>query len=103
MDGTLFTADPVTKLVAINTAPGSANSGSFHVIPISHIQSFRISSTAPPTSTFADVQPPIARLDIRALQGREEAAIKKQKEYDASRGKGVSKEGQDLFDALSRT
>jgi len=56
-----------------------------------------------PGAGFADAQPGIARVDTRALRAREDDALRKLKDKEAARGKGVGKEGQDVFDALART
>jgi len=56
-----------------------------------------------PGAGFTDAQPGIARVDTRALRAREDDALRKLKDKEASRGKGVGKEGQDVFDALART
>lgn len=132
LEGTLFTACPITNLVAINTKPNlnpsdakQAQSGDYRIIPVSRIQNFQIlslssssSSSSPSQSTppidngngngngspsFTDAVPPVQALDIRALKNREMAAIGKALEGEARRGKGVSQEAQDLFDAFSRT
>lgn len=42
-------------------------------------------------------------LDTRALKNREANAVAKIQEGEARRGKGVTREAQDLFDAFSRT
>lgn len=42
-------------------------------------------------------------MDLKSLEAREEAAIRKVKEKDATKGKGVSKEAQEIFDALHKT
>jgi hypothetical protein len=47
--------------------------------------------------------PPITTVDLKAVKAREAATIKKMRERDATRGKGVTKEAQELFDALART
>jgi protein LSM12 len=52
---------------------------------------------------FDGVLPSISRVDHNAMKVREEAAIRKIKERDASRPKGVSKEGYGVFDAVART
>ncbi|KAI9789034.1 MAG: hypothetical protein M1816_006389 [Peltula sp. TS41687] len=55
-DGTLFTADPISNLIAINTAPppptpATANTapqpGDYRIIPISRLQSFALLALAP--------------------------------------------------------
>ncbi|KAJ5316753.1 hypothetical protein PENANT_c016G02846 [Penicillium antarcticum] len=113
-EGTLFTVDPITSLVAINTAPAAnpgdakqAQNGDYHVVPISRIQGFQILSLAAPSnstsSSFADAQPTIQALDTRALKAREMKAIGELLEREARRGKGVTREAQELFDAFSRT
>jgi protein LSM12 len=118
VEGTLFTACFITNLIAINTAPASSNAssgvssqpGEYHIIPVSQIQSFQFLS--PPTESnrghgselaFESFSPSIFKLDLDALKGREEAAIRKMKEFDATRGKGVTKEAQDIFDWFART
>ncbi|KAL4877587.1 anticodon-binding domain-containing protein [Aspergillus karnatakaensis] len=106
IEGTLFTADPITNLIALNTASGTP--GNYHIIPISRISSFQILSLTPSSQTaespsFTDAIPSLHALDIRALKNREAAAISKIQETEARRGKGVTREAQDLFDAFSRT
>ncbi|GLI76264.1 hypothetical protein PoHVEF18_004535 [Penicillium ochrochloron] len=113
-EGTIFTACPITNLVAINTSPSAptadakqAQSGDYHVIPVSRIQAFQIlalpSSTSSDAPSFTDAQPSIQALDTRALKAREAKAIGEAMDREARRGKGVTREAQDLFDAFSRT
>ncbi|KAL1966921.1 hypothetical protein VTN77DRAFT_3665 [Rasamsonia byssochlamydoides] len=116
LEGTLFTACPITNLVAINTSNPASTAGSanqaqpsdYHIIPISRIQSFQLlslapSATSPDGPSFTNASPPLHALDIRALKAREASAVAKLQELEARRGKGVTKEAQDLFDAFSRT
>ncbi|KAL1997980.1 hypothetical protein VTN02DRAFT_270 [Thermoascus thermophilus] len=119
LEGTLFTACPITNLVAINvsTPPptpitaanaSQAQAGDYHIIPVSRIQSFQLLSLAPSSNnadgpSFTDAYPALHALDIRALKAREASAVAKLQEREARRGKGVTKEAQDLFDAFSRT
>ena len=117
-EGTLFTACPVLNLVAVNvrdahTAPGAVQSGDYHVVPISRIQTFQILSFAAeshrenglsnaPPSGFGSVHPPVGAVDVRALKEREESRINKVREDERHRGKGVSREAQALYDAFKR-
>lgn len=114
IEGTLFTACPITNLIAINTAtnppsdPKQSQSHDYHVVPVSRIQSFQLLALAPSFHSpdgpsFTDAQPAIHALDIRALKAREANAIAKAHESEARRGKGVTREAQTLFDAFSRT
>jgi hypothetical protein len=117
LEGTLFTACPITNLVAINVSPASpaadakqAQSGDYHVVPVSRIQSFQIlslpsspSTTSSEPASFTDAQPTIQALDPRALKAREAKAIGEAHDREARRGKGVTREAQDIFDAFSRT
>ncbi|KKK17019.1 hypothetical protein P175DRAFT_0501257 [Aspergillus ochraceoroseus IBT 24754] len=104
IEGTLFTACPITNLVALNIADSKAQAGDYRIIPIARIQSFQILSLASgePTS-FSDAVPSLHALDIRALKAREANAVAKLQEGEAKRGKGVTREAQDIFDAFSRT
>jgi len=45
---------------------------------------------------------PIGRVDTAKLKQREEERVRKLVEQEAKKGKGVSVEGQKLFDALDR-
>ncbi|KAL9618887.1 MAG: hypothetical protein Q9160_006477 [Pyrenula sp. 1 TL-2023] len=111
-EGTLMTADPITQLLVIATSPPPTDpsvtslSGSFHIIPIASlasvptILSIALSSQ---TSSFTAALPALAPLPIAALRAREEAAIRAIKERDQKRGKGVTKEAQEIFDALGKT
>ncbi|OXV06155.1 hypothetical protein Egran_06077 [Elaphomyces granulatus] len=117
LEGTLFTACPITNLVAINTSPqnpvnatngNQTQPGDYHIIPISRIHSFQLVALPPSASTtdgvsFTDAYPPVYPLDIRALKARESSTVAKIQEREARRGKGVTREAQDLFDAFSRT
>ncbi|KAI1918245.1 hypothetical protein LOZ66_006346 [Ophidiomyces ophidiicola] len=120
LEGSLFTACPITNLIAINTsppttlsaeAPALAQPSDFHVIPISRIQSFQLLSLSQQhpnlnsenPGPFTDAVPAIYPLDIKALRSREAAAVAQLQEREERRGKGVTKEAQDLFDAFSRT
>ncbi|KAE8412390.1 anticodon-binding domain-containing protein [Aspergillus pseudocaelatus] len=109
IEGTLFTACPITNLVAINTAADTKQTAAdYRIIPISRIQSFQLLSLAPSSNSaegpsFADAVPSVHALDIRALKTREANAVGKLQEGEAKRGKGVTREAQDLFDAFSRT
>ncbi|KAB8234936.1 anticodon-binding domain-containing protein [Aspergillus alliaceus] len=109
IEGTLFTACPITNLVAVNTAADNKQTaGDYRIIPVSRIQSFQLLSLAPSSHnadgpSFTDAVPPVHALDIRALKAREANAVGKLHESEARRGKGVTREAQDLFDAFSRT
>lgn len=121
LEGTLFTACPITNLIAINTGvangtetkPGQQETspGDYRIIPISRIQSFQLLSLVPSSNgtavadgaPFSDALPAIHALDVRALRNREAAVVGKLQEKEARRGKGVTGEAQDLFDRFSRT
>ncbi|KAH0194655.1 hypothetical protein KCU70_g301, partial [Aureobasidium melanogenum] len=78
--------------------------GDYHIIPIKHISSFDIISLDPNAAkqTISTVQPPIAAVDIKKLRDREEAKIRQLRDQEANKGKGVSREAQQIYDALRR-
>jgi len=105
-------------MVAVNTTPIppnpstnlSSQPGDYKIIPISSIQNFQIISLNQTSdnaegsdSTFENAVPSITKLDMSALKTKEELAIRKVKEHNATRGKNVTKEAQDIFDWFSRT
>lgn len=114
LEGTLFTTCNVTNAIAINTAPAppnpsaplSSQPGDYHIIPFAHILSFeliggpeRVSDSGP---GFDGALPSISKVDLAAIRAREEQTIREMKKKDAQKGKGVSKEAQEIFDAVSR-
>jgi len=115
LEGTLFTTCNITNAIAINTTPAPPNPsavlsslpGDYHIIPFAHILNIellgageRVEGSVP---GFDGALPSIAKVDLDAVRAREEATIRKIKERDAMRGRGVSKEAQEIFDALART
>lgn len=102
LEGTLFTACPITNLiaVAVSTTPPT-----HHVLPISSINNFTLLSVVPSSGpvSFTSASPPIAPVDPAALLKRADAAVARLKEAAARKNKAASKEAQDLFDALIRT
>ena len=94
------------NIVAINTRGTSddakVQAGDYHMIPISRIQSFQIvslfSAAENGTTSFASIGP----VHVKRLQERERAKINKLKEEEQNRGKGVSKEGQAIYDSFKR-
>ncbi|OCK83002.1 hypothetical protein K432DRAFT_291987 [Lepidopterella palustris CBS 459.81] len=115
LEGTLFTTCNITNSIAINTVtpppnPSSTLSsqpGDYHIIPFAHILNIellgpgeRIPESGP---GFDGALPSITKVDFDALRAREEAVIRKMKERDSMKGRGVTKEAQEIFDALART
>src|ERR1700760_3649900 len=90
VEGTLFTACPITNVLAINSSISTAPNapGDFHIIPVSQVAGFQILSLASSGSDgaaggqsgFVDAVPSISRLNMDALRAREESAIRKMKE-----------------------
>lgn len=113
-DGTLYTADPTTNLVVLNTRIAATNPSTdvasqpsdYRIIPISRIQTFHIVSLASGDnareSGIASAKPNISAVDTRRLEKRCEERVRALKEQEKNRGKGVSKEGQAIFDAFKR-
>ncbi|KAK7187356.1 hypothetical protein DPSP01_002484 [Paraphaeosphaeria sporulosa] len=114
LEGTLFTTCSVTNAIAINTAPAppnpsaplSSQPGDYHIIPFAHILSFELIGAGERAAAsgpgFDGALPPIQKVDLAAIRAREEHTIREMKKKDAQKGKGVSKEAQDIFDAVSR-
>jgi hypothetical protein len=111
-EGTVFAVCPITNVVAINTSSASGI-GDFRVVPLSQIRDFQILSTgtadgavAPPSTGFSQLSDPslaIGKIDMGPLRAREADAIAKLREHDSTRGKGVTKEAQEIFDWFKRT
>lgn len=105
VEGTIFTACPITHMVAISSTANASPSQpcDFHILPMSRIQRLDVLSAAPSSAGTTDnAAHNIARIDLKGVKAREEAAVRRLKEAEAKRGKGVTREGQDIFDALAR-
>lgn len=105
LEGTLFTACPLLNVVALNTTPDlpSPQPADYHVIPVSKIQSVQVLSVAEGNAGGLETAlPPIAKVDVRRLREREESRVRKAQEEERKRGKGVTREGQAVYDALDR-
>lgn len=107
IEGSLFTADPVLNVIAINSRSPSTNSsaqpGDYHIIPVTKIQNVQIVSLpAEGDGSFAGAQPAVGPIDTRRLKQREETRVARLKEEEQNRGKGVSREAQAIFDSLRR-
>lgn len=115
LEGTLFTTCNITNAIAINTAPAppnptaplSSQPGDYHIIPFAHIISFeligqgeRVPDSGP---GFDGALPSISKVDVDALKAREEQTIRDMKKKDAQKGKGVTKDAQEIFDFIART
>ncbi|KAL8695070.1 MAG: hypothetical protein Q9224_003453 [Gallowayella concinna] len=106
MEGTLFTACPLTNLVAIAVPTSPANPPTHHILPISSIQNFTLISAPPGPGSFAsppNTTPALSSVPIAALRARADAAVARLKEAASRKNKTVGKEAQDLFDGLCRT
>ncbi|KAI9708386.1 MAG: hypothetical protein M1820_004090 [Bogoriella megaspora] len=113
-EGTLFTACPKTNLIVLNTTPPPPNPSStlasqpsdYHAIHVSNIQSYQILSlpnASQGNDTIGQGLFTMGKIDLKALKAREQVAIQKLKEKDAMKGKGVTTEGQAIFNGLART
>ncbi|KAL8930776.1 MAG: hypothetical protein Q9208_000317 [Pyrenodesmia sp. 3 TL-2023] len=106
MEGTLFTACPITNLVAIATASSPNVPQTHHILPISSIQTFTLISAPPASNGFAfppNTTPALSNIPTAALLARADAAVARLKEAASRKNKNVGKEAQDLFDGISRT
>ncbi|MCJ1384316.1 hypothetical protein MMC17_007432 [Xylographa soralifera] len=100
LEGTLFTVSPALNLLTLTTSPTPTTEAStYHILPISALQSFNLVSLTSPTVTL----PLLPALDHSALQSRLESTIARLKAEEARKGKGVSREAQKIFDRISRT
>ncbi|MCJ1295190.1 hypothetical protein MMC34_006752 [Xylographa carneopallida] len=100
IEGTLFTVSPALNLLTLTASPTPATEAStYHILPISALQSFSLVSLPAPTASLPLLPP----LDHSALQSRLESTIARLRAEEARKGKGVSREAQEIFDRISRT
>ncbi|KAL8698624.1 MAG: hypothetical protein Q9201_006467 [Fulgogasparrea decipioides] len=106
LEGTLFTACPITNLVAIATTTSSSTPPTHHILPVSAIQSFTLISAHPALNGFASppsTTPALSTVPTAALLARADTAVARLKEAASRKNRSVGKEAQDLFDGIGRT
>lgn len=110
-EGTIFSYDPLTSTLALTQA-STAPAHDFRILKISFLKDVTVlggggsGSGAPPrarsTTPFASAEPRIGVVALAGLVGREKDVARNESDRVASRGIGVSRDGQDIFDALAR-
>ncbi|KAK3076405.1 hypothetical protein LTS18_013126, partial [Coniosporium uncinatum] len=94
----VYGADVQGNTLAIIESPTASAIGNFRIVTISAISNFEV--LALPSE--ADPLPGAGKVDHDALQRREDELVRRLKEEEANRGKGVTKEAQEVFDAMKR-
>ncbi|QIW98676.1 hypothetical protein AMS68_004194 [Peltaster fructicola] len=110
LEGTLYTACSTLNVIALDSRSSAANgaapqSDDYHIIPFSRIQSFQLLSLPDNNSSgrsIAGALPAVGQVDTKRVQERLDARVRKLKEAELDRGRGVTKAGQAIFDALKR-
>jgi hypothetical protein len=78
----------------------------YHIIPFAHITNFEILAPGQRAAESGfgseSILASISKADMDALKAREEQTVRELKKEDAKRGKGVTKEAQELFDHVAR-
>lgn len=121
-EGTVFAYDPLTHTVALCHTPANAavaNNGTtpaqladYRILKISFIKDVSVLSGPAKNSSgsggqvtggpFANVEPKIGLVTINNVLDREKTTVKQEAERSVTRGVGVTKEAQEIFDGLSR-
>ncbi|ORX59679.1 hypothetical protein DM01DRAFT_1333140 [Hesseltinella vesiculosa] len=116
IEGLIYTFDRITNCIALDCSTGSRHSRkslAFRIIKISHIKDIvtvtsdeaaaplqdpAIAHTSKLTSYL-----PVNMVHLDRIVARENEAAKAMRQQAAKIGVGVTKEGQDIFDALTKT
>ena len=100
IEGTLFAVSPALNLLTLTSSPTpTTTTSSYHILPISALQTFNLLALPSPSAPSPSLPP----LNAPALQARLDGAINRLKEEESRKGKGVSREAQEIFDRISRT
>ncbi|KAL7266075.1 hypothetical protein RUND412_011393 [Rhizina undulata] len=115
-EGTIFSYDPLTNTLAlIQTPPNPPPTPTtlqdgpqdFRILKISFLKDVTVLSQPKnrpsPNQPFSHAEPKIGPVNLAALMAREREASKAEMAKSATRGVDVTKDAQDIFDALSRT
>ncbi|KAI8142079.1 anticodon-binding domain-containing protein [Fennellomyces sp. T-0311] len=100
IQGRIYTYDRMTNCLALDCSPNSQHSRkglAFRIIKVSHIKEVLSNEEG-----IADYLP-INYVHVDRLEQRESSGVKNMRQRVAKMGVGVTKEAQDIFDALSKT
>jgi hypothetical protein len=98
IQGTIYAYDPLTSTVTLLTSSTPANQHDIRIVKVSFLKDVCVIGGAGVQGKgFAAAEPRIGRVLAHGNRELEDA------KRAARIGKGVTKEGQDIFDALSRT
>jgi hypothetical protein len=79
--------------------PNTPATPNFRIISVANVVSYQLLSEPESVETL----PPVTQADRDMMRKREADAIKKEKKKEADKGKGVTKEAQELYDFIGRT
>lgn len=99
VEGVFYTYDSITNCLAIEQkSTQGKKTHSFHIIKISHIKEI-VSLTGEQQKDYL----PVNSVNVEYLKNRESDAVRGMKQEASKIGVGVTKEAQDIFNALSKT
>lgn len=114
--GYVYAYDPITSAVTLITSSSSPSSPTpapppsgpgphdVRIVKVSFLKDVAVTGPAPSGLRFATAEPRIGRIHTGSVVSREStAAMDELRRQQARIGKGVSREGQEIFDALCRT
>ncbi|KAI9274287.1 anticodon-binding domain-containing protein [Phascolomyces articulosus] len=106
IQGRIYTYDRMTNSIALDCTPNNSQHNNrkglaFRIIKISHIK--EVLSNEETSGHDATNYLPINYVQVERLSQRESSGVKHMRQRVAKMGVGVTKEAQDIFDALSKT
>ncbi|KAK6358709.1 hypothetical protein TWF730_008032 [Orbilia blumenaviensis] len=116
IEGNIFSYDTAANCVTLTTGPNSTSAPSkntpvnVRILKIPFLKDVAvITPSKPPQNAstskgpFSAAEPQIRALSVRAIRDRELGALRAESEKLQGHGVGVTAEGQDIFNALSKT
>jgi len=103
--GSVFAYDPITSTVSLITSPSPTGPGphDIRILKVSFLKDVVVTGPAPPGLKFSSAEPKISKVNTGTIVARESVAALEEQKRAQRLGKGVSREGQAIFDALSWT
>lgn len=106
ISGKVYAIDSVSNTIVLEEAGDKSSKPNYRVIKTSFVKEVSLldkKAPKPSSRSFGEVEPAIGPVSLQGVVKKESAAAKAAHKYAITRGQGVTKEGQMVFDQIAKT